>query len=266
MAEGHFILPSGDFGPGFGPELANTFAAYPDTQCTDGYFLLDDQRDIVPDDYGGFALGPFNVRGISPPDSVTRESVQSRWKQPETSELATTPPPTPKRGHGMPRKNETVQGPRKKARKPVASTAKPLTLPQSPLPESSDPRERPDSPRAGGSRGNMTRKGHVDKQERRRDRNREAAQKCRARKIRSIQKLVADVAAVEVVNESLRKEAAGLRDEALLLKNTVLQHGDCDCACIQAYIKLAALRLATRDGNDAVPQSTSPLALLGPRN
>ncbi|KAH6662637.1 hypothetical protein F5X68DRAFT_237637 [Plectosphaerella plurivora] len=96
-----------------------------------------------------------------------------------------------------------------------------------------------------------------DKVDRRRDRNREAAQKCRTRKQHSTQRLVADVAAAEAINDSLRRESNGLREETLLLKNMVLQHGDCDCDYIQTYIKNAASRLAVGDGCLAA-ESRSP--------
>jgi hypothetical protein len=45
----------------------------------------------------------------------------------------------------------------------------------------------------------------------------------------------------------LRREAACLRAEVVSLKNMVLQHADCDCPYIQAYIKIAASKLSAGD-------------------
>ncbi|KAK2053750.1 hypothetical protein LY76DRAFT_258860 [Colletotrichum caudatum] len=74
-------------------------------------------------------------------------------------------------------------------------------------------------------------------------RNREAAYKCRQKKQKGIEKLQIYEAILEDISNSLNTEAAMLRDEILMLKHMVLQHGGCGCSFIDDYISGAAQKL-----------------------
>ncbi|KAK1974379.1 hypothetical protein LZ30DRAFT_740632 [Colletotrichum cereale] len=76
-----------------------------------------------------------------------------------------------------------------------------------------------------------------------RARNREAAYKCRQKKQKGIEKLQTQEAIIKDINKSLNTEAAMLRDEILILKHMVLQHGGCGCSFIEDYISGAAQNL-----------------------
>ncbi|ROT35896.1 hypothetical protein SODALDRAFT_53602 [Sodiomyces alkalinus F11] len=100
--------------------------------------------------------------------------------------------------------------------------------------------------------------GRDDKKAHLRQRNREAARKCRVRKQRGIEDLQSNEAAVTAVHQALAAEATMLRSEVLMLKNMVLQHGGCGCPYIQAYIEGAASRLLTRPSTSS--SSDSPVS------
>ncbi|KAK2042054.1 hypothetical protein LZ31DRAFT_471214, partial [Colletotrichum somersetense] len=76
-----------------------------------------------------------------------------------------------------------------------------------------------------------------------RARNREAAYKCRQKKQKGIEKLQTQEAIIEDINKSLNTEAATLRDEILMLKHMIPQHGGCGCSFIEDYISGAAQHL-----------------------
>lgn len=84
----------------------------------------------------------------------------------------------------------------------------------------------------------------LDKKTRLRQRNREAAQKCRRRKQRSIDELQNQEAAAGSLHDALATEAAQLRGEVVMLKSMILQHGACGCSFIEEYIQGQAASLA----------------------
>ncbi|KAF3357047.1 hypothetical protein VdG1_00198 [Verticillium dahliae VDG1] len=77
-----------------------------------------------------------------------------------------------------------------------------------------------------------------------RARNREAAHKCRVRKQRGIEDLQTQEASLEGVNQCLKDQYTDLRDEVLLLKDMILQHGSCGCSFIESYIEDAAANIS----------------------
>ncbi|EGY20824.1 uncharacterized protein VDAG_02348 [Verticillium dahliae VdLs.17] len=83
----------------------------------------------------------------------------------------------------------------------------------------------------------------TDKQACLRLRNREAAQKCRKRKQCDIRELQNKEAAASELNHALAAEMSQLRNEVLMLKTLVLQHGGCGCSFIEDYIQCQATQL-----------------------
>ncbi|KAH7363218.1 hypothetical protein B0T11DRAFT_282275 [Plectosphaerella cucumerina] len=268
MAQGDFIYPA-SFGLGHNSDAilsSHIQGDYPDHQHPKLY--LPDQLDqSTMSDFLGYILDFFDTASMmtlanstaTMPSSFLKP-VDNPFQQPPapTEAPPKTPLPPAKRGRGRPRKHDVAQLPKTiqtSLPSPSTSQASPQSFsenhrPRGPeTPESQDqtqispPADHPESPQTTYSGGKL---------DRRRGRNREAAQKCRTRKQHSTQKLVTDVAAAEAINEALRKEATGLREETLLLKNMVLQHGKCDCPYIQTYIKNAASKLT------AVPPPPSP--------
>lgn len=98
-------------------------------------------------------------------------------------------------------------------------------------------------------------------------RNREAAHKYRQKKQRGITDLQTQEAVAEAVNQALFIEASALRGKILLLKNMILQHGNCDCPLIQDYIGVSATNMtnALKDFNlsnaSRISSSVSPPSL-----
>jgi hypothetical protein len=77
-----------------------------------------------------------------------------------------------------------------------------------------------------------------------RARNRKAAAKFRVRKKQSIKQLQEREETVREIHRALSEEASQLREEALHLKNMVLEHSSCGCPRIDDYIQQAAASLA----------------------
>lgn len=77
-----------------------------------------------------------------------------------------------------------------------------------------------------------------------RARNRKAAAKFRVRKKQSIKQLREKEETFREIHRALSEEASQLRDEALHLKNMVLEHSSCGCPRIDDYIQKAAASLA----------------------
>lgn len=69
-----------------------------------------------------------------------------------------------------------------------------------------------------------------------RARNREAANKCRAKTKLAVVDLESTEAAMSAENRELSATARGLRDEVLRLKNELLSHANCDDDLIQRYL------------------------------
>ncbi|KAL2752718.1 hypothetical protein ACRALDRAFT_1072579 [Sodiomyces alcalophilus JCM 7366] len=127
--------------------------------------------------------------------------------------------------------------------------------PPHPPPSSSSSESSPSSPAPSVAASSPP--GQDDKKARLRQRNREAARKCRVRKQRGIEDLQSNEAAVTAVHQALAAEATMLRSEVLMLKNMVLQHGGCGCPYIQSYIEGAATRLLTRPSTSSTASSAS---------
>lgn len=73
-----------------------------------------------------------------------------------------------------------------------------------------------------------------------RQRNRQAATKCRAKTKAAVAELEATERAITAEHMELSKTVTALREEVLALKNELLRHGNCDCKIIQQYLKKAA--------------------------
>lgn len=83
-----------------------------------------------------------------------------------------------------------------------------------------------------------------------RARNREAANKCRAKTKLAVADLESMERALSSEHQRLSATARGLRDEVLQLKNAVLAHGNCDDSLIQQYLTNQARMV----GGGAAPQ------------
>lgn len=75
--------------------------------------------------------------------------------------------------------------------------------------------------------------------------NRAAAKRCRDKSRQFEIDLAAKERQVTEHHMVLEASAAALREEILILKNQILQHGDCDCEVIQAYISKVASQVST---------------------
>lgn len=75
-----------------------------------------------------------------------------------------------------------------------------------------------------------------------RHRNRDAANKCRAKTKRAVANLESTERAMSAEHRDLSATARGLRDEVLMLKTELLAHGSCDDALIQRYLMNQARR------------------------
>lgn len=76
----------------------------------------------------------------------------------------------------------------------------------------------------------------------RRDRNRQAANRCRAKTRTAIAKLEGNAHMLESRHECLIEEATQLRDEVFALKQQLLvDHGSCDCHLIREYFARATV-------------------------
>lgn len=69
-----------------------------------------------------------------------------------------------------------------------------------------------------------------------RTRNRDAANKCRAKTKLAVADLESTERAMSTEHRELAATARGLRDEVLLLKNELLAHGNCDDSLIRQYL------------------------------
>ncbi|KKY36559.1 putative transcription factor atf21 [Diaporthe ampelina] len=86
-----------------------------------------------------------------------------------------------------------------------------------------------------------------------RARNREAANRCRAKGKVAVAELEATERAMSTEHEALARTARSLRDEVLALKNQLLMHGNCDDDVIQQYL-----------ANSARMVGSGAAAMLGP--
>lgn len=91
-----------------------------------------------------------------------------------------------------------------------------------------------------------------------RARNRKAAAKFRVRKKQSIKQLQEKEETVREIHRALSEEASQLREEALHLKNMVLEHSSCGCPRIDDYIQQAAASLAQEKSGPAYSIAHEP--------
>ncbi|KXH27707.1 bZIP transcription factor [Colletotrichum nymphaeae SA-01] len=100
-----------------------------------------------------------------------------------------------------------------------------------------------------------------DKQDTTRERNRQAASRCRNKKRRVNGDLQVQEAAINNINMYLKHEVVMLQSEILSLKNMVLQHSGCGCRLIDKYISQAARNLVQVDLNikPSLPGEAAPL-------
>jgi hypothetical protein len=269
MAQGDYHYPS-TFGLGRGSDTSLSSymqGAYPDNGCWGIRYLPEQQHQNTTSNFWKNSFGTAGFMSLAQSTTDTTPIFPDQTDIPAKHIPATaastspsTPPPPTKRGRGRPRKNNRAPRPEKKAKTSLPSSSTSQASSQELPTDNSRPEDNDDEPSFNLSLPEDASETRLPgaKLDRRRERNREAAQKCRTRKQHSTQKLVADVAAAEAINESLRQESKGLREETLLLKSMVLQHGECDCAYIQAYIKNAASRLALEDGGCLATLARSP--------
>lgn len=80
--------------------------------------------------------------------------------------------------------------------------------------------------------------------ERTRQKNREAASKCREKTKRNVEDLRKHERELSCQKQALAALAAELKEEVLALKHEILLHGNCECEHIQKYLSTAAKQIA----------------------
>jgi len=98
-------------------------------------------------------------------------------------------------------------------------------------------------------------------------RNRLAATKCRLKSKAMVEQLAALEAEGSETNRSLHATAAALRDQVYELHNMLLQHVDCGCELIQAYLvkraRMLAAEAAGLEGDVAVEEGRGGVGARG---
>ncbi|KAG6357807.1 hypothetical protein INS49_013686 [Diaporthe citri] len=97
-----------------------------------------------------------------------------------------------------------------------------------------------------------------------RARNREAANRCRAKSKVAVAELEATERAMGAEHQALTQTARSLRDEVLQLKNQLLMHGNCDDGLIQQYLANSARMVGSGVlGPPAMPVTTTTVTTGG---
>ncbi|EGY20887.1 uncharacterized protein VDAG_02411 [Verticillium dahliae VdLs.17] len=198
------------------------------------------------------APNPFSFRIISDGQPIVHDGGLDKVRQPQQEYLPAEALSTQPKRRGRPPKASSAQKPGST----VFKTVVPNDLTNRRLSASSI-----DSSLSAQSNNPSS---HSEKKTRLRARNREAAHKCRIRKQRGIQDLQTQEAAIGAVNQSLKDQYAELRDEILLLKNMVLQHGGCGCSFIESYLENAAASLTQKPDSFTTSRHGSSSSAISP--
>lgn len=85
-----------------------------------------------------------------------------------------------------------------------------------------------------------------------REKNRIAADKCRGRQRIAMERLNMKHDSLEYENQQLTKMAKDLIAERIVLKNMLLEHGNCGCELIENYLRESAVRWVKQVESQAV--------------
>ncbi|KAL7924416.1 hypothetical protein ACQKWADRAFT_268753 [Trichoderma austrokoningii] len=137
-----------------------------------------------------------------------------------------------------------------------APSSSPPALPKEPVANKKQTRTRKNSSEEGGVAKRPRRAKTVKEQEasrvRIREKNRIAADKCRGRQRVATERLNMKHDALEYENQQLTKMAKDLIAERIVLKNMLLEHGNCGCELIENYLRESAVRWVKQVESQAV--------------
>ncbi|EHK50412.1 uncharacterized protein TrAtP1_007503 [Trichoderma atroviride] len=129
-------------------------------------------------------------------------------------------------------------------------------LAKEPVASKKQTRTRKNSSEEGGVTKRPRRTKTVQEQEasrvRIREKNRIAADKCRGRQRIAMERLNMKHDSLEYENQQLTKMAKDLIAERIVLKNMLLEHGNCGCELIENYLRESAVRWVKQVESQAV--------------
>lgn len=131
-----------------------------------------------------------------------------------------------------------------------------LQLPKEPVASKKQTRTRKNSSEEGGVAKRPRRSKTAEEQEasrvRIREKNRIAADKCRGRQRVAMERLNLKHDALEYENQQLTQMMKDLVAERIVLKNMLLEHGNCGCELIENYLRESAVRWVKQVESQAV--------------
>lgn len=131
-----------------------------------------------------------------------------------------------------------------------------LQLPKEPVASKKQTRTRKNSSEEGGVAKRPRRAKTTEEQAasrvRIREKNRIAADKCRGRQRIAMERLNTKHDSLEYENQQLTKMAKDLIAERIVLKNMLLEHGNCGCELIENYLRESAMRWVKQVESQAV--------------
>lgn len=131
-----------------------------------------------------------------------------------------------------------------------------LQLPKEPVASKRQTRTRKNSSEEGGVAKRPRRAKTVEEQKagrmRIREKNRIAADKCRGRQRIAMERLNLKHDSLEYENQQLSKMMKDLVAERIVLKNMLLEHGNCGCELIENYLRESAVRWVQQVESQAV--------------
>ncbi|PTB39304.1 uncharacterized protein TrAFT101_007898 [Trichoderma asperellum] len=131
-----------------------------------------------------------------------------------------------------------------------------LQLPKAPVAAKKQTRTRKNSSAEGGVAKRPRRPKTDEEQEasrmRIREKNRIAADKCRGRQRIAMERLNLKHDSLEYENQQLSKMLKDLVAERIVLKNMLLEHGNCGCELIENYLRESAVRWVKQVESQAV--------------
>lgn len=131
-----------------------------------------------------------------------------------------------------------------------------MQLPKEPVASKKQTRTRKNSSEEGGVAKRPRRAKTTEEQAasrvRIREKNRIAADKCRGRQRIAMERLNTKHDSLEYENQQLTKMAKDLIAERIVLKNMLLEHGNCGCELIENYLRESAVRWVKQVESQAV--------------
>ncbi|KAM0487135.1 hypothetical protein ACHAPX_000404 [Trichoderma viride] len=136
------------------------------------------------------------------------------------------------------------------------SSSPPALQLKEPVASKKQTRTRKNSSEKGGVAKRPRRAKTVEEQQasrvRIREKNRIAADKCRGRQRVAMDRLNMKHDSLELENQQLTKMAKDLIAERIVLKNMLLEHGNCGCELIENYLRESAVRWVKQVESQAV--------------